>query len=104
MSKGTAIKAYCRECAGGSYLEVVVCHLTDCPLWPFRTGYSAASTAKSAKQALTKHPDIAKELADLGLDAPFLQSAIKKHATCRIKSSRTGQNTKEVVNELPNAD
>jgi len=101
MSKRTAIKAYCRECAGGTYPEVILCHLTDCPLWPYRTGYSAASTAKSMKIALAKHPDIAKELADLGLDAHFLQSAIKKHAMGRGKSRRTGQTTgvkkKEVV-------
>jgi len=93
MSKRTAIKAYCRECAGGTYPEVILCHLTDCPLWPYRTGYSAAVTAKSMKMALAKHPDIAKELADLGLDAHFLQTAIKKHAMGRGKSTRTGQTT-----------
>jgi hypothetical protein len=93
MSKRTAIKSYCRECAGGTYPEVILCHLTDCPLWPYRTGYSAAVTAKSMKMALAKHPDIAKELADLGLDAHFLQSAIKKHAMGRGKSGRTGQTT-----------
>ena len=54
MSKRTAIKAYCRECAGGTYPEVILCHLTDCPLWPYRTGYSAAATAKSMKMALAK--------------------------------------------------
>jgi hypothetical protein len=101
VSKRTAIKAYCRECAGGTYPEVILCHLTDCPLWPYRTGYSAASTAKSAKQALIRHPDIAKELADLGLDACFSQNAIKKPATWRRKSTGAGQTTgvkgKEVV-------
>jgi hypothetical protein len=53
------------------------------------------------KTALAKHPDIAKEFAGLGLDAHFLQSAIKKHATWRRKSVGTGQTTgvkkKEVV-------
>ena len=93
MSKRTAIKAYCRECAGGTYPEVILCHLTDCPLWPYRTGYSAAITAKSMKMALAKHPDIAKELDGLGLDAHFLQAAIKKHAMGRGKSGGTGQTT-----------
>ena len=101
MSKRTAIKTYCRECAGGSYPEVILCHLADCPLWPYRTGYSAASMAKSVKQALVRHPDIAKELADLGLDACFSQNAIKKPVRWRGKSVGTGQTTgvnkKEVV-------
>jgi len=93
MSRGTAIKAYCRECAGGSHLEVVVCHLADCPLWQYRTGYSASATAASARKALSRHPDIAKELADMGLDACFLKNPIKKSRTGQKKSSRTANTT-----------
>jgi hypothetical protein len=93
MSKRTAIKVYCRECAGGSYPEVLLCHLTDCPLWPYRTGYSAAITAKSAQQALIRHPDIAKELAELGVDVPFSLPEHRKQRTWRGKSERTGQTT-----------
>jgi hypothetical protein len=93
MSKRTAIKAYCRECAGGTYPEVILCYLSDCPLWPYRTGYSAAVTAKSMKLALTRHPDIAKELADLGLDAPFFAAEHRKQRMGRRKSIGTGQTT-----------
>jgi hypothetical protein len=108
MSKRTAIKAYCRECAGGTYPEVILCYLSDCPLWPYRTGYSATATARSAKQALIRHPDIAKELVELGLDAHFFQNAIKKHAMGRGKSGSKGQTTgvkgREDTHELPNTD
>ncbi len=62
MNKTKAIKLYCRECAGGSYGEVLCCHLLDCPLWPFRTGYSAKSNKKSLEGYLEKHPDVADEL------------------------------------------
>lgn len=39
-SRARAIKLNCLECAGGSPREVTLCHLIDCPLWPFRFGYS----------------------------------------------------------------
>jgi hypothetical protein len=60
-----AIKAYCRECAGGSYLEVLFCHLLDCPLHPYRTGYSEKENETSLAAALKKHQDVAKELLPL---------------------------------------
>jgi len=93
MTKRTAIKAYCRECAGGSYPEVILCHLTDCPLWPYRTGYSAAVTAKSMKMALAKNPEAAKEIIGLPVEGPFLPLEHRKQRMGRGKSRRTGQTT-----------
>lgn len=33
-----AIRAYCVDCAGGSFDEVRYCPATDCPLWAYRFG------------------------------------------------------------------
>jgi len=40
MNKSDAIRKKCLECAGGSPKEVTLCHIVDCPLWPYRFGYS----------------------------------------------------------------
>lgn len=28
----------CLDCCGGQHSEVRLCHITDCPLWPYRMG------------------------------------------------------------------
>jgi hypothetical protein len=33
-----AIHSKCVDCSGGSVSEARLCHLTKCPLWPFRQG------------------------------------------------------------------
>lgn len=40
MNKSQVIKLKCLDCAGDSPKEVTLCHVVDCPLWPFRFGYS----------------------------------------------------------------
>jgi hypothetical protein len=40
MNKSDAVRKKCLECAGGSPKEVTLCHIVDCPLWPYRFGYS----------------------------------------------------------------
>ena len=65
MSKAKAIRLNCRECAGGTWGEVLCCHLMDCLLWPWRTGYSAKKNEESLKKYLEKHPDIEKELEEI---------------------------------------
>lgn len=57
MSRTRAIKVNCFECAGDNAFEVLLCHLEDCPLWPYRT----SNHEKRLKIYLEKHPDIAKE-------------------------------------------
>ena len=39
MNKSKAIKAKCLDCSG-SPKEVTLCHIVNCPLYPFRFGYS----------------------------------------------------------------
>lgn len=43
MTRAKAIQKHCFDCAGGSAKEVTMCELTDCPLWPYRTGQSLES-------------------------------------------------------------
>lgn len=38
LSRGKAIKRHCKGCCAGSWDEVKECHLTTCPLYPFRLG------------------------------------------------------------------
>jgi len=40
MNKSDAVRKKCLECAGGSPKEVTLCHIVDCPVWPYRFGYS----------------------------------------------------------------
>ena len=40
MSKSQAIKKKCLDCSGGSPKEVTLCIIIDCPLWPYRLGFS----------------------------------------------------------------
>jgi hypothetical protein len=88
-----AIKAYCRECAGGSYLEVLFCHLLDCPLYPYRTGYSEKENETSLAAALKKHPDVAKELLPLLAEWHSFPVHGRKSAMRMEKSGKTGRNT-----------
>jgi hypothetical protein len=43
MSKAAAIKKFCRECAGGTWKDTVLCTGLDCPLWPYRLGIGIKS-------------------------------------------------------------
>jgi hypothetical protein len=38
LSPLKSIKKYCYECSGNSKKNVRECHITDCPLFPFRQG------------------------------------------------------------------
>jgi len=40
------IRAKCLDCCAGSRLEVSLCHLTDCPCWPYRFCKNPFSTRK----------------------------------------------------------
>jgi hypothetical protein len=93
MNRSKAIKAYCRECAGGSFFEVLVCHLFDCPLWPYRTGYSAKADKKSLKIALEKHPDVAEELRLLRASALSARPQVPPRRVGRGKSTGTDETT-----------
>lgn len=40
MSRAIAIRKKCLKWCAFSQKEVTLCHLVDCPLWPYRFGYS----------------------------------------------------------------
>ena len=46
ISKAKAIHEYCLQCGDGSFTELRDCHLTDCPLFPYRFGAYSASAIK----------------------------------------------------------
>ena len=43
-NKSVRIRDYCLACSGDSPKEVTLCHIFDCPLWPFRTGSFISSS------------------------------------------------------------
>ena len=45
-SMATAIHEHCLQCGDGSFIELRDCHLTDCPLFPYRFGAYSASAIK----------------------------------------------------------
>ena len=45
-----AIHAKCRECSGGSRLEVERCSIRDCPLWPYRDESARPKPAEARGQ------------------------------------------------------
>ena len=59
MTKSEAIKCYCRDCAGDSPKEVALCHIVDCPLWPYRFGFSTRDKRYGVKMdsVRRRYPD-----------------------------------------------
>ena len=39
-----SIRAYCIDCSGGSYKEVKLCTVKNCPLYPYRMGRRPSQT------------------------------------------------------------
>ena len=64
MTKSKAIKIYCLECSGSKPKEVTICPIVDCPLYPYRFGYSAKDKRyqKRMEAAARNHPDEYQEL------------------------------------------
>jgi len=58
-----AIRAYCHDCAGGSFKDVILCSVLDCPLKPLRFGVAQGSRVYKAKieRALRTWPQEAKD-------------------------------------------
>ena len=70
MTKGKAIKLFCRDCAGGTAKEVTLCGIADCPLWEHRLGCSPRTRQYQTRVAgaLRAHPGLVKELREAGVD------------------------------------
>lgn len=51
------IREKCLDCCVGKHSEVRLCHITDCPLWPYRMGknpFHERTMTDEQKQAATK--------------------------------------------------
>ena len=46
-----SIRKKCLECSGGSPKEVTECHITDCPLFPYRFGKNPKRAGIGNKKA-----------------------------------------------------
>jgi len=59
MSKARAIKLKCLDCSGESPKEVSLCPIFDCPLYPYRFGYSPKDKRyqKRMEAAARNYPD-----------------------------------------------
>jgi len=66
LNKSQAIKAKCLDC-GGSPKEVTLCHIVNCPLYPFRFGYSIRDKRfkKRMEAAKRNYPEEYKEMLKL---------------------------------------
>ena len=51
-----AIRAKCLDCAGGSYQEVRLCCVFDCPLWPHRSGRQVDAKRRQDASQLGVYP------------------------------------------------
>ena len=67
MSRAQAIKQNCMDCSGGIPKEVTLCPIVNCPLWPFRFGYSVKDKRfrRRMEAAKRKYPDEYQEMAVL---------------------------------------
>ena len=70
MTKMEAIKRKCLDCAGGTRIDVTLCHVFSCPLWEYRCGCLTRSKPYKARleTAKRKHPEILEELKNMGID------------------------------------
>jgi hypothetical protein len=66
-NKRRAIREKCLECSGDSPKEVTLCHLFDCPIWPFRTGSFITSSLYRTRidKTFAKYPDEVAALAEM---------------------------------------
>ncbi|HIH96133.1 MAG TPA: hypothetical protein HA348_01345 [Thermoplasmata archaeon] len=72
MNKSDAIRKKCLDCSG-SPKEVTLCHIVDCPLWPFRFGYSIKDKRyrQRMEAAKKRYPKEYKEMMQLLLEYPI---------------------------------
>ena len=72
LSAGRAIRFKCLDCSGGSPPEVANCHITLCPLWPFRLGKSRPFSQEASERARRQPPGFKKKRVPVeqGCDLP----------------------------------
>ncbi len=59
MNRTRGVRQKCLECAGDSHKEVTFCCVVDCPLYPYRFGYSIKSKRYEVRMGLARqnYPD-----------------------------------------------
>jgi hypothetical protein len=69
MNRRNAIREKCLYCSGDSPKEVLLCHIFDCYIWPFRTGGFVASSAyqKRIEKAFKNYKADVAALAEMGI-------------------------------------
>lgn len=94
MTKQKAIKQYCFECGGSERANVMLCHLTDCPLWPFRFGAAAGSATYAArmKAAWDHYTEVREELEAMGIS---LSEMLGGADSAKCRPSRRGYAAKK---------
>ena len=51
-----SIRTYCIECGDGTYKEVRLCQIVDCPLYPYRFGRRPTEAEKAELEiTINKH-------------------------------------------------
>ena len=79
-NKLKCIRSFCLDCAGESSTEVTLCHLTDCPLWEYRTGNHVSSPVykKRFAGAIERNPEIVSEILKQGQNDPVFADLCDK--------------------------
>ena len=90
MTKGRAIKLYCRDCAGETSKEVTLCVVFDCPLWPYRTGSGPKSNTyrKRMETAIVNYAEDLKTMAAEGYEIAHFYEPVRSTAVCSKKLPR----------------
>ena len=76
MTRAKAIKQHCFDCAGGTAKEVTLCELTDCFLWPYRTGQSPESKSYQKRMAKAQFAISGKAQNGLSLESQSIKSLL----------------------------
>ena len=85
MNKSQAIRRKCLEC-NGSPLEVSLCTVVLCELWPYRFGYSMKDKRFMRRMVTAKknHPEKFKEVVKLVRETLSEQPITPKNAQIRM--------------------
>ena len=103
MTKQRAISVFCKDCAGGSSKEVTLCHIFDCPLWPWRTGLHISSKAYAERitSGLNKNPEEVAELVKMGVDISRYTSFLPEKPVRAPVLQENSAGSQELVGEGP---
>jgi len=97
MNKSQAIKQKCLDCSSSSPKEVTLCHIVDCPLWPFRFGYSIKDKRyqkrieASKRKYLKDYQEMIKLIPEYAQNRPDLLQYVQIDAVQKKRESHEGK-------------